>query len=130
VAAAPGDVVVFPDGVPGFAAAQGPARAEGGRAAAPVTPGVYPLLNGTDTVGALVVAPDPRESDLTRAADRDVAAVFPGALVRVVDSPRAYAAARFSGSGQGELTPWLLVAALVVLVAESLVAAGVGRRAG
>jgi hypothetical protein len=47
-----------------------------------------------------------------------------------VDTPRAYAAARFAGAGQSDLTPWLLVAALAVLVVESLVAAGAGRRAG
>jgi hypothetical protein len=130
VGAAPGDVVTLPEDVTALATADGPVRVAGGTAvAAPAAPGVYPLLSGADTVGALVVAPDPRESDLTRASDRDVAAAFPGAKVRVVDSPRAYAAARFAGAGQGELTPWLLVAALAVLVVESLVAAGAGRRA-
>jgi hypothetical protein len=129
--AAPGDVVTLPEGVTALATAEGPERVAGGvGVAAPAMPGVYPLLSGADTVGALVVAPDPRESDLTRAPDRDVAAAFPGARVRVVDTPRAYAAARFAGAGQGELTPWLLVAALAVLVTESLVAAGAGRRAG
>jgi len=81
-------------------------------------------------VGELVVAADPRESDLTRAADGDVAAAFPGAQVRVVSTPRAYAAARFAGAGRSDLTPWLLAAALAVLVVESLAAAGVRRRSG
>jgi hypothetical protein len=131
VTAAPGDVVTVPEGVTALAMADGPARvAAGAGFAAPVAPGVYPLLAGADTVGGLVVAPDPRESDLTRAGAREVAASFPGAKVRVVDSPRAYAAARFAGAGQGDLTPWLLAAALVVLVVESLTAAGAGRRGG
>jgi hypothetical protein len=129
VSAAPGDVVAFPEGVTALATPDGPVPvAGGGGAAAPVVPGVYPLLSGADTVGALVVATDARESDLTRANGRDVTAAFPGAKVRVVDSPQAYAAARFAGAGQGDLTPWLLVAALAVLVTESLVAAGAGRR--
>ena len=113
VTAAPGDAIRLP---------------EGAVATAPLVPGVYPLLAGADTVGALVVAADPRESDLTRAADGDVAAAFPGARVRVVSTPRAYAAARFAGAGRSDLTPWLLAAALAVLVVESLAAAGVRRR--
>jgi hypothetical protein len=35
---------------------------------------------------------------------------------------------RFAGAGRSDLTPWLLAAALAVLVAESLAAAGVRRR--
>ena len=131
VGAAPGDVVTLPEAVTALQAADGPVRVTGGTGiAAPATPGMFPLLSGADTVGALVVASDPRESDLTRAGDREVAAAFPGARVRVVDTPRAYAVARFAGAGRGDLTPWLLVAALAVLVTESLVAAGAGRRAG
>jgi hypothetical protein len=129
VSAAPGDVVALPEGITALATPEGPVPVAGGAGTvAPVVPGVYPLLSGADTVGELVVAADARESDLTRASDRDVAAAFPGAQVRVVDAPRSYAAARFAGAGQGELAPWLLVAALAVLVAEALVAAGAGRR--
>lgn len=127
VAAAPGDPVHLPEGADGMATAAGVERA-GAVARAPDVPGVYPLLAGPDTVGALVVAPDPRESDLTRAAAAALAAAFPGARVRMASTPRAYAAARFAGAGRSDLTPWLLVAALVVLVVESLAAAGVRRR--
>ena len=127
VSAAPGDAVRLPEGADGLAVGAGVARA-GAVATAPLIPGVYPLLAGGDTVGALVVAADPRESELTRATDADVAAAFPGAQVRVASTPRAYAAARFAGAGRSDLTPWLLAAALAVLVAESLAAAGVRRR--
>jgi hypothetical protein len=48
--------------------------------------------------------------------------------VRVVETPRAYAAVRFAGAGRSDLAPWLLVATLAVLVVESLVAAGIRRR--
>jgi hypothetical protein len=129
VVVAPGDAVALPEDVTGIGAGGDAAvRPPGAAVAAPVEPGVFPLLAGTDTVGALVVAPDPRESDLTRASDAEVARAFPGAKVRVASTARAYAAERFAGAGRSDLAPWLLVAALLVLVAESLAAAGVRRR--
>ena len=126
VSAAPGEALALPPGVTGLATPGGVERVGAG-ALAPVTPGVFALLAAADTVGALVVAPDQRESDLARAGEAEVAAAFPGARLRVVSSPRAYAAARFAGAGGSDLAPWLLVAALVVLVAESLTASGVRR---
>jgi hypothetical protein len=124
--AAPGETVPLPDGVTALALGGGAVRSVGGAptVAAPAEPGVYYLLAAGDTAGAMVVAPDPRESDLRRAAAADVAGSFPGARVTVASSPAAYAAARFRGAGRKELTGWLLAAALLVLVAEALVAAG------
>lgn len=124
--AAPGETVPLPDDITALSLGGGAVlRVEGARAiAAPTAPGVYFLLAAGDTAGALVVAPDPRESDLRRAAASDVAGRFPGARVTIAASPQAYAAERFRGSGRSELTGWLLAAALLVLVAEALVAAG------
>ena len=124
--AAPGETVPLPDNVTALTLGDGTVRrVEGARAiAAPAAPGVYFLLAAGDTAGALVVAPDPRESDLRRAAASDIAGRFPGAKVTIAASPQAYAAERFRGSGRSELTGWLLAAALLVLVAEALVAAG------
>jgi len=131
VGAAPGDPIALPEGVTGIGSEGGvEVRAAGSLSTAPAEPGVYPLLAGTDTVGALVVAPDPRESDLARATDAEVSRAFAGAHVRVVSTPRAYQAERYARAGRSDLTPWLLVAALAVLVAESLAAAGVRRRRG
>ena len=123
--AAPGDPVALPEDV---TAVGEDARPAGAAAEAPSEPGAYPLLAGRDTVGSLIVAPDPRESDLTRASDADVARAFPGARVRVVRTARAYAAERFAGAGRSDLAPWLLAAALLALLVESLVAAGPRRR--
>jgi len=129
LAAAPGDPVVLPDNVTALASGGDLRSVAGTRAIdAPGAPGVWFLLAGADTAGALVVAPDPRESDLRRATPADLAALFPGARISVAASPRAYAAERFRGSGRSELTGWLLLAAILVLVAESLVAAGVLER--
>jgi aerotolerance regulator-like protein len=130
--AAPGAGVTLPDGVTALVpAGSGRPSARdalpvppGGAVTAPATPGVYLMVAAGDTVGALVVAPDPRESDLRRATASDLAALFPGARIEEAASPRAYAAARFSGAGRSELTGWLLAAALLVLVAEGLLAAG------
>ena len=124
--AAPGAPVALPEAVTGLVAAGGAAHGLGAAraVAAPVEPGVYFLLAGADTVGALVVAPDPRESDLRRATDGEIAGLFPGARVTVTRSARAYAAERFRGAGRSELTGWLLAAALLVLALESVAASG------
>jgi hypothetical protein len=134
LAATPGSPVALPDDVTGLAPggaappAGGPGPAvqplEGGTIAAPSAPGVYYLLAAGDTVGALVVAPDPRESDLRRATPAEIDAAFPGARVTVATSARSYAAARYRGAGRTELTGWLLAAALVTLLVEALVASG------
>ncbi|HVO36068.1 MAG TPA: BatA domain-containing protein [Gemmatimonadales bacterium] len=106
-----------------------PARESNGPViTAPEEAGVYPLLAGADTVGELVVAPDPRESDLRRATASDLAALFPGASVTMAGDARAYAGERFKAAGRAELTGAALLAALVVLVVEGLVAAGGVRR--
>ena len=77
-------------------------------------PGVRFRTHGTDTVGAIVSGPDPRESDLTPA---------PAALVRdvlgadVLDAA-ALGSARFAGGGHGDASGPLLVLALLLAAAE------------
>jgi len=128
--AAPGGSVILPPRVTALASLDSLLEARGGEAmAAPAEPGVYALRAGADTVGMLVVAADPRESDLTRASDAALAARWTRARVAVTDQPRGYAARRFRGAGRSELTGWLLLAALLVLGAESILAAGgLGKR--
>ncbi|MGA2381991.1 MAG: BatA domain-containing protein [Gemmatimonadales bacterium] len=130
VEAAPGDPALLGSAVTAIGVGGGRVRpVEGGRAvAAPAEPGVYPLLAGADTVGALVVAPDPRESDLRRATASDLRSLFPGARVTVAAEPQAYAGERFRAAGRAELTGAVLFAALLALVVEGLVAAGRVRR--
>jgi hypothetical protein len=130
LAAAPGDNVTVPAGVTAIATRDSllPAR-PGEVLAAPVVPGAYALRAGTDTIGMLVVAADPRESDLTRATPQQLRAAWAGASVQVADTPRDYAVRRFRGAGRSELTGWLLAAAMLVLLAEGVMAAG-GRLRG
>jgi hypothetical protein len=84
--AAPGDRALVPDRV--TAVASGPRRwsIEGGAAFRPSDAGVYYLLAERDTVGVLNVNPDPRESDLTRAGDAEVRALWPGARLGGLDA--------------------------------------------
>jgi hypothetical protein len=123
--AAPGDPVTLPPGVTSLARGDTVLRVDGGvTVAAPAEPGAWAMLAGADTAGVLVVAHDPRESDLTRADPRSLHAALPGAALAVTGDPGAYAARRFRGAGRSELTGWLLVAALALLLTESTLAAG------
>jgi len=123
--AAPGDVITLPDRADAMAGGDSVAAIRAGDVvAAPAVPGVYALRAGTDTVAMLVVASDARESDLARATGAQLAARWPRARIEMTDAPAGYAARRFRGAGRSELTGWLLLAALLVLVAESLLASG------
>ena len=127
--AQPGEPVVLPAGVTALVRGDTAIPVQGGVATtAPDRPGAYAMRAGADTVAMLVIGTDPRESDLTRADARQVSAVFPGATITVTDNGRTYAARRFRGAGRSELTGWLLAAALGVLVAEAVLAAGGVRR--
>ncbi len=125
----PGSAVALPGRVTALALGDSVTAVEPGAVIeAPGVPGVYALLASRDTVGLLAVGPDPRESDLTRADGDDWRRALPGARVTVTDAADRYGAERFRGAGQSELTGWLLAVALAVLLAESLLAAGGGRR--
>jgi hypothetical protein len=121
----PGGVLTLPDRASAMTVGDSlVALRAGDVVVAPAAPGLYALRAGADTVAMLVVAADARESDLRRATSAQLAARWPRARIEVTDAPSGYAARRFRGAGRSELTGWLLLAALVVLVAESLLAAG------
>ena len=98
-------------------------RVEGGAGFTPREPGVYWLVAGRDTIGALGVGADPRESDL-RAADRSEVERLWGARVA---EPSSAARAAFALAARSDLRGPLLWLALVAGLAELLVASG-GRR--
>lgn len=99
---------------------------EGGAAWYPPATGLYLLISGADTIGAVAVNLDPRESDLRAATDADVTALWPTA--RVVELGAA-AHAAFAAGARGHLRgPLLLLAALLALV-EAALASGRWRRA-
>lgn len=122
---AAGEAGVVPDLV--SAAAKGSERwpLEGGGRFAPPDTGLYFLLRGADTVGALAANPDPRESLLAQASDRQVRALWRGATIVPLDQA---AGAAFSAGARGDLRGPLLWFALLLGLAEVGLASVWGRR--
>jgi len=90
--------------------------------AATAKAGLYEFLAGDSTIQILAVNAAPEESVLLPIEDGDLMDLLPGPATLVRDSAR-WTSAVFS-AGQGpEIWRWLLIAAALVLVAESLVAA-------
>jgi hypothetical protein len=97
------------------------------RLGAPAEPGVYFLLGAAgDTVGALEVNPDVRESQLAPADRAALRAAF-GQDVRVLDAV-ALADTAFGGSRRADLSTLLLALAAAAAIAELTVASLGGRR--
>ena len=92
--------------------------------AAPARPGAYFYLHGATRVGALVVNPEPFESDLHRLDDAALAARLRGRRVTTTDDGARFASAVFATAPRRPLVAPLLAAALVALVAESAMVRG------
>ncbi|MEX0690473.1 MAG: VWA domain-containing protein [Gemmatimonadales bacterium] len=95
---------------------------------APAAAGVWLAVRGADTVGALVVNADARESPLTPAPARALRAAL-GPDVRVSDQV-SVAEVFATGVARADLTVWLLGLALLMVTIEFVVAARVGRSTG
>jgi hypothetical protein len=113
--AAPGDPVELPDVADAVVQGERRVAVEGGSRYVPADTGVQFLLSGSDTVGVLAVNPDPRESRLRAATDRQLRELWPAA--RIVDLERAPSQA-FAGAARGDLTSAFLWLALVLGLAE------------
>jgi hypothetical protein len=122
---AAGDPVRLPDLVSEVRQGDRQWRVEGGGQFSPTEQGVHFLLAGRDTVGALSVNPDPRESKLTRASDAQARQLWRGA--RVVSLSEAGDAA-FSSASRGDLRGPLLWMALLVGLTEIGFASGWSKR--
>ena len=122
---AAGDPVRLPDLVTEVRQGDRIWRVEGGGLFSPSEPGVHFLLAGRDTIGAISVNPDPRESQLARATDTQARRLWRGA--RVVPLREAGAVA-FSSASRGDLRGPLLWTALVVGLLEVGFASGWRRR--
>jgi hypothetical protein len=124
--AAPGDPVPLPDRVTAVRQGDRDWRVEGGELFQPSDPGVYYLLAGRDTVGAISVNLDPRESRLERATDSQARQLWKGARVVALDDAGP---AAFSSASRGDLRGPLLWMALAVGIMEVGLASAWRRRA-
>ena len=75
-------------------------------------------ITGTDTVGATVFSPDPRESDLTPAEPRVIRRVLGAEPL----DDRAFAAAAFAGAERADFAGVLLLLAALLAGVELSVA--------
>lgn len=118
----PGGRVRVPSLAEGLEAPDGTVNAvtAGALVDVPWLAGVHFWRRGTERVGALVVNPEPSESDLTRLAADSLAAQL-GAAAASAD-PSAAARATFASGGSRALARTFLLLALLLLVAETLVA--------
>jgi hypothetical protein len=119
--AAAGEPVPLPDLVSEVRQGELQWRVEGGGLFRPSEPGVHFLLAGRDTIGAISVNPDPRESQLARAADGQTRRLWNGA--RIIPLSDAGDAA-FSSASRGDLRGALLWMALLVGLLEVGFASG------
>lgn len=127
---APGSAVRRPAGADEIEAPDGGVRVLSGTTIdGPARPGVYFLRRAGARVGALVVNPEARESDLTRLASRTLAGRFRGRMVVVGSDAEQWARAVFDAHAARPFERIFLVSALVFLLAEGLVARrAAGRR--
>ncbi len=123
---APGDPVPVPDLVTAVRRGENEWRVEGGGLFQPPEAGVYYLLAGRDTVGAISVNPDPRESRLNRATDAQVRRLWTGARLVALEDAADLA---FSSASRGDLRGPLLWLALLAGMAEVGLASVWRRRA-
>ncbi len=112
---APGDPVSLPDLVTSIRQGEQEWRVEGGGQFQPPQAGVFYLLAGRDTVGAISVNPDPRESRLTRARDAQARQLWNGARLVALEDVAEDA---FSSASRGDLRGPLLWLALIAGLAE------------
>ena len=92
--------------------------------AAPARPGAYFFVHGATRLGALVVNPEPAESDLRRLDDAALAARLRARHVTTAEDGARFAAAVFATAPRRPLAAPLFAMALVALVAESAMARG------
>jgi len=126
IPASPGAPVMLPDIATEVRLDDRTWSVEGGAPFRPPAIGTYFVLAGADTVGALAVNVDPRESDLTPATDAAIRDLWPG--VRIV-SPTGARAAAFAAGARGDLRGPLLWAALLFGLVEIALASGRRQRA-
>jgi hypothetical protein len=126
--AAPGARVTRPAGVTAIESVDGSRTAlDAAVFDAPAAAGTYFFVQGARRVGALVVNPEERESDLERWSAADLRERITTTPARVLGDPEEWTRLAFAGAAQRSLVVPLLVLLLLVLAAEMLVSTTGGR---
>lgn len=121
LAASPGQSVVRPSGVDGLEASDGARTAlRDATFDAPAAAGTYFLIDGGRRVGALAVNAEAAESRLDRWPGRELGSRVASPPASRAGSTSEWVRLAFSGSPRRSLVLPLLVAAFVVLAAETL----------
>ena len=121
IEAAPSGALRLPSGVDGLEASDGQVQKAAGLTAAPSRPGVYFLRRGAERVGALVVNPEPGESDLRRL---DIGALrdrIQGRGATVTADPAAWQRTLYAAGSKRPLQLPLILLALALLGLETFV---------
>lgn len=128
VSAAPRDVVELPATASALITSSGRVPVPSDRrVTAPFEPGVYYLESESgDTIGALEVNYDPRESELDQADERFLRGRF-GPETRLL-SGRSLGRQLFRATSRADLTGLLIAAAILAAIAEFIVASAGSRR--
>lgn len=126
VSARPGEVAEIPGVARALLTPDGPVPIPGsGRIVAPLERGVYFLQGpGTDTVGAVEVNHDPRESLLRRAELRMIRTTFGGDVQVVTD--QGLDRELFTGARRAELAGGILMLAIIIALVEFAVSSAGG----
>jgi hypothetical protein len=117
--AAPGDRVRLPVGADGLEAPDGQLLAVATDIDAPARPGVYFVRRGADRIGAVVVNPQPEESDLRRLPIGTLRDRVRGRRVVVTDNVSTWEASLFDVGSRRPLQLPLILLALLLLAAET-----------
>jgi hypothetical protein len=113
--------VRLPLGTDGIEAPDGQVTRAAGTLRAPGRPGVYFLRAGAERIGALVVNPEPQESDLRRIEPAVLTERIRGASVAATADPATFKASLFAAGSKRPLQLPLLLLALALLAAEAWV---------
>jgi hypothetical protein len=119
--AAPGGAVRVPTGVDALEAGDGQVTPFAAGAVAPTRPGVYFLRRGPERVGALVVNAEAAESDLTRLSVATLRDRVQSREALVTADPAEWKRSLFDVGARRPLQLPLILLALALLVAETIV---------
>jgi hypothetical protein len=125
VQAAPGDTIALPVEIDSLRAPEGTAQlASSVGLVVPAQPGVYLLQRGTRTVGALVVNPEPEESNVAAWGEAVWRESWLDGTARLEPEKGRVREAVFDRAGGRSIVWPLVLVALVALLLEALVARG------